>query len=108
MSDDSGSESVSPRLVIDGNHYDPDAQPGLWKSVIELVGWIGVILYIGAYVTEAHGLVDCRALFVGTNTVAAVCVGIVSYAQKANQSVFIQLVWIIIGVSALMCGAASG
>lgn len=75
--------------------------PSKW-NIIEILGWVGTLLYGVAYWLNAHQFIDNGVTFVLLNTIAAVFVGLVSLKQGAKQSLLIQVMWVGIGMSALI------
>ena len=71
-------------------------------TLVDIVGWIGVVLIIGAYLLNSIGKADSTGFwYQASNVVGAVMIGINSYVQHAYPSVSVNVVWALIGLYAV-------
>jgi hypothetical protein len=79
------------------------------KYVIEVVGWLGAVLMLSAYFLLTVGKMKAHSrLYQGLNVLAGAGVIINSAWNGAYPSVFINLVWIVIGMLGLLRPASRG
>lgn len=62
--------------------------------LVEILGWIGSIIYIVAYFLISKGKIDKDKMYYLLNMIAAVLVSIVSIAKMTIQPVFTNLFWL--------------
>ena len=69
---------------------------------IEIIGWIGAVLVIGAYCLNMYGYWKSDSLpYVICNIIGAVFFIINTFVHKAYPSMIVNIVWVIIPVIAL-------
>ncbi len=61
--------------------------------IIEIIGWIGSIMYLVAYFLLSNKIIEKDKLYYLLNIVAAVLVAILSTYKNTMQSVFLNLFW---------------
>lgn len=72
-------------------------------TVIDIVGWIGVVLIIGAYLLNSIGKASSTGFWYQVaNVVGAIMIGVNSYVQHAYPSVSVNVVWALIGLYAII------
>jgi hypothetical protein len=69
---------------------------------IEIIGWIGALLILGAYILLTLGRIDGRSVaYQAMNVVGALGFVINSGANGAYPSAVLNVVWMLIGLAAL-------
>ncbi len=65
------------------------------QILIEVVGWTGSVLIIGAYALNLNGKLEATDMrYIWANIIGAVFFMINSYTHKAMPSVVVNIVWI--------------
>lgn len=73
------------------------------KTLLELFGWYGTVAIVGAYFLNSFSLLDASSLWYQIlNATGALGIVAVSYYKKAYQPMVLNIIWIIIGVVALV------
>lgn len=73
------------------------------KVLIEIFGWVGMLLILVAYAGVSFSLLDSGStLFQSMNLVGAFGVGTISFYKKAYQPGMLNIVWGIIAIFALI------
>lgn len=72
------------------------------KNLTTIIGFIGMILIVGAYFLNSYGFVASAGLgYLSMNLIGSTFVGIDVYAKKVWSAVTLQVIWILITLSAL-------
>ena len=73
------------------------------KLLIDIIGWIGSVLLIAAYGLNSYQKIKSDSfIFLILNTVAGIALIIYSWYYMAYANTFINVVWVIIAVPALI------
>lgn len=71
--------------------------------VIQAIGWGGAILILVAYfLTSFIGIRADGALSIGLNMTASAAIAMASWTRRAYQSVFVNVIWLLIGLFTLI------
>lgn len=71
--------------------------------VMEIIGWIGSILIVGVYGLNSYQKIRSDSLiFYAANLVGGVLLIIYSIYKEAHPNTFINVVWVIIAIPALI------
>lgn len=76
----------------------PSSLP-LWMDVL---GWYGSAAIVGAYLASSHGWLEQGLLYQLLNISGASCVGLVCWQRRAWQPLALEIVWVLVGLSALV------
>lgn len=69
---------------------------------INSTGWIGVACLIGGYVLLSFSFIDQGLLYQLLNLVGAIGLGLTAWVTRNRQSLYVQIFWGIIAISALI------
>jgi DNA integrity scanning protein DisA with diadenylate cyclase activity len=70
--------------------------------LVEIIGWIGAILIIGAYYMNINGkLKSSSALYIMSNLLGGIFFTINTLVHQAYPSMIVNIIWVIIAVAAL-------
>jgi hypothetical protein len=70
--------------------------------LIEIVGWIGSVLIVGSYYLNIQGKLDSNhSKYIWANLIGGICFVINTYSHQAYPSVAVNIVWVIIALSAI-------
>lgn len=71
--------------------------------LIEVVGWVGSLLLVTAYGLNSFKKIQAGSvLFNGMNLVAGILLIMYSYFKEASANIFINSVWVIIALVAIL------
>jgi hypothetical protein len=71
--------------------------------LFESIGWVGSLLFIGAYVQISRGAWPARSLrYQVSNGLAALLLVAYSWHKMAYANVFINIVWLAVGATAII------
>jgi hypothetical protein len=69
---------------------------------IELIGWIGMFMIVGAFFANTNDIWDQKSLiYLSVNTFGSVGLIVVSVYKRAYQPALLNIIWTIISVVAL-------
>lgn len=72
-------------------------------NTIEIVGWTGSVLLIGAYFLNINGKIKSTSIaYILCNIIAGVLFSIYTYAHHTFPNMVVNVVWVIIAVVALL------
>ena len=72
-------------------------------SLIEIIGWSGTILIVGSYFLNINGRIRSTSVpYILSNLVGGVLFSIYTYAHRTYPNMVVNVVWVIIAVTALM------
>lgn len=72
------------------------------QILIEIVGWTGSVLIIGAYALNLNGKLEANDMrYIWANIIGAIFFMINSYAHGAMPSVVVNIVWIGFAVNSI-------
>lgn len=79
---------------------DPAPEKGGWlhSRAIELYGWAGVIVVVGAYCLMSLGVVTPGATFYLANLLGSIGIALVAYRDSASQPFWLNVVWSVFAV----------
>lgn len=70
--------------------------------IFDVLGWIGMILVLLAYVLLSTNKIENGILYQALNLIAAVCMAIGLFPTKAWFSFTLQVVWAVVAVIAIV------
>jgi hypothetical protein len=69
---------------------------------IEIIGWIGAVLIVGAYFFNINGkLKSSSGLYIISNLLGGIFFTINTFVHKAYPSMLVNIIWVIIAITAL-------
>lgn len=69
---------------------------------VEIIGWIGSILIIGSYYLNMQGKLDAKdSRYIWANMLGGLCFIINTYFHQAYPSMVVNIVWVLIAISAV-------
>ena len=72
-------------------------------NAIEIIGWIGTVLIVGAYFLNINGKVKSTSIpYILTNIIGGVLFSIYTYAHRTYPNMVVNVVWVIIAVAAIL------
>ncbi len=72
-------------------------------NALEITGWIGTVLIVGAYFLNINGKIKSTAIpYILANLVGGVLFSIYTYGHRTWPNLVVNLVWVFIAVAALM------
>lgn len=72
-------------------------------GIVEIIGWIGAVLIVGAYYLNISGkLKSTSSAYIICNLIGGVFFIINTYAHKAYPSVLVNVIWVIIALAAIL------
>jgi hypothetical protein len=71
-------------------------------NTIEIIGWIGTVLIVGAYFLNINGKIKSTALpYILANLMGGILFSIYTYAHRTWPNMVVNVVWVCIAVAAL-------
>jgi len=72
-------------------------------NLIEIIGWIGTILIVGAYFLNINGKIKSTAIpYILANLVGGILFSIYTYAHRTYPNLVGNIVWVFIAVAAII------
>jgi hypothetical protein len=72
-------------------------------NLIEIIGWIGTILIVGAYFLNINGKIKSTAVpYIIANLVGGILFSIYTYAHRTYPNMVVNVVWVIIAIAAII------
>jgi hypothetical protein len=72
-------------------------------NMVEVLGWIGSVLIVGAYFLNINGKVkSSSAAYICCNLVGGIFFTIHTFVHRAYPSMVVNIIWVIIAIAALM------
>lgn len=72
-------------------------------NLIEITGWIGTILIVGAYFLNINGNIKSTAVpYILANLVGGILFSIYTYAHRTYPNMVVNIIWVLIAVSAII------
>lgn len=72
-------------------------------NLIEIIGWIGTILIVGAYFLNINGKIKSTAVpYILANLVGGILFSIYTYAHRTWPNMVVNVIWVFIAIAALM------
>ena len=85
------------------HHRTTDKTGSRWLLIGDIAGWVGAAGLLGAYLLVSFGIVDAQSMtYQLMNIVGAVGMLILALARKATPSAFVNIVWSIISIVAII------
>lgn len=72
------------------------------SPLIEVIGWLGTALIVGAYGLLSQGVIETGDLYQCMNLAGAIGVGLVCWVKRTWQPFALELVWGIIALLSLL------
>ncbi len=70
---------------------------------IEIIGWIGAVLIVGAYFLNINGkLKSSSAIYIISNLIGGLFFTINTLVHQAYPSMIVNIIWVFIAVAALL------
>ena len=70
---------------------------------IEIIGWIGAVLIVGAYFLNINGkLKSTSAVYIISNLVGGIFFTVNTLVHRAYPSMIVNIIWVFIAVAALL------
>ena len=70
---------------------------------IEIIGWIGAVLIVGAYFLNINGKLSSRSVvYIISNLVGGIFFTINTLVHHAYPSMLVNIIWVLIAIAALM------
>ena len=87
---------LNPQLTTDTDELTINDS---WEVTSEALGWIGIILVLGAYGLATFSVIAADSLlFMGLNLVGAIGIALDAWEDKNIQPVVLNIVWAVIAV----------
>ncbi len=72
-------------------------------NIIEIIGWAGTVLIVGAYFLNINGKVKSSAVtYILANLVGGIFFSIYTYVHRTYPNLVVNMVWVFIAVAALL------
>ena len=72
-------------------------------NTIEVIGWIGTILIVGAYFLNINGKVNSTSMpYIISNLIGGVLFSVYTYAHRTYPNMVVNVIWVCIAIAALM------
>jgi hypothetical protein len=72
-------------------------------NIVEIIGWIGAVLIVGAYFFNINGkLKSTSVIYITCNLIGGIFFVINTFVHKAYPSVVVNVVWVIIAIATLL------
>jgi len=72
-------------------------------NIIEIIGWLGTILIVGAYFFNINGKVKSTSVpYILSNLVGGILFSIYTYVHRTYPNMVVNVVWVVIAIVALM------
>jgi hypothetical protein len=72
-------------------------------NLIEIIGWIGTILIVGAYFLNINGKIKSTAVpYILANLVGGILFSIYTYAHRTYPNLVVNIVWVFIAIGAII------
>lgn len=98
--------SASATAAVDVTADADDTRAARRLRRLDHLGWIGMVLLLGAYAAVSFDLVERTGLaYVGVNVVGAALVAVICAAKRAWPAFALEVAWIVLTVPALWSGA---
>ena len=70
---------------------------------VEIIGWIGSVLIVGAYFLNINGKLSSRSpLYIFSNLLGGIFFSINTFVHQAYPSMIVNIIWVFIAVAALL------
>ena len=72
-------------------------------NIVEIIGWIGSVLIVGAYFLNINGkLKSSSVIYIISNLIGGIFFSINTFVHRAFPSMVVNIIWVIIAIAALM------
>lgn len=72
-------------------------------NLIEIIGWVGTVLIVGAYFLNINGKVKSTSVpYILCNLVGGVLFSIYTYAHRTYPNMVVNVIWVAIAVAAIL------
>lgn len=72
-------------------------------NIIEIIGWTGTALIVGAYFFNINGKVKSTSVpYILCNLIGGILFSIYTYVHRTYPNMVVNVVWVIIAIAALM------
>ena len=70
---------------------------------IEIIGWIGAVLIVGAYFFNINGkLKSSSIVYIISNLLGGIFFTVNTFVHKAYPSMIVNIIWVIIAIAAIL------
>ncbi len=71
-------------------------------NLIEIIGWIGSVLIVGAYFLNINGrLKSTSPVYILSNLIGGIFFTINTFQHRAYPSMVVNIIWVIIAIAAI-------
>ena len=71
--------------------------------LIEIIGWVGAVLIVGAYFFNINGkLKSSSVVYILSNLFGGIFFTINTYVHQAFPSMIVNIIWVIIAIAAML------
>ncbi|MCC6639454.1 hypothetical protein IT409_02765 [Candidatus Falkowbacteria bacterium] len=71
--------------------------------IYEIIGWYGAVALICGYLLNSFGIVESNSLIYQLiNITGSIGIALISYKKKTFQPMVLNLIWLLIGVLAIL------
>ncbi|HMO61915.1 MAG TPA: hypothetical protein PKC39_06690 [Ferruginibacter sp.] len=72
-------------------------------STLEITGWIGTILIVGAYFLNINGKIKSTAMpYILCNLIGGILFSVYTFAHRTYPNMVVNITWVIIAIAALL------
>ncbi len=72
-------------------------------NTIEITGWIGTVLIVGAYFLNINGRIKSTAVpYIIANLVGGILFSVYTYAHRTYPNMVVNIIWVVIAVAAIL------
>lgn len=73
------------------------------NNFIEIIGWIGAVLIVGAYFFNINGkLKSSSIVYIISNLLGGIFFTLNTFVHKAYPSMIVNIIWVIIAITAIL------
>lgn len=73
------------------------------NNFIEIIGWIGAVLIVGAYFFNINGkLKSSSIVYIISNLLGGIFFTLNTFVHKAYPSMIVNIIWVIIAIAAIL------
>lgn len=75
----------------------------MMNNFIEIIGWIGAVLIVGAYFFNINGkLKSSSIVYIISNLLGGIFFTLNTFVHKAYPSMIVNIIWVIIAIAAIL------
>lgn len=70
---------------------------------IEITGWIGTVLIVGAYFLNINGKIKSNSpVYIMANLAGGILFSVYTYVHRTYPNMVVNIIWVVIAVAALL------